>query len=256
MSGLFDLTGRVAIVTGGALGIGAATARLLGQHGATVVIAARNEERLAAAAEAMSKELGRKVGWVRADVSVEADVIAMVDKVEADYGRVDILVNNAGGPLRSILEDCTLAEWEEVMGSNLRSAFLCTREAGKRMLAQGKGAIVNISSVAGVNPAPVAPHYGAAKAGLQNFTQSAATLWAKRGIRVNAVASGTIAHPDKIRSDEVAELMESGIPMGRMGTPEEIASVVLFLASDAASYVTGATILASGGQIDPAPTAR
>jgi citronellol/citronellal dehydrogenase len=252
---LFDLSGRIAIVTGATRGIGAATASLLAECGADIVIAGRDVARLQTVADAIRQASGRRVLGVTADISREADVVSLVDRAVAEFGRVDMLVNNAGGPARSDIETTSAADWDSVMNANLRGAFLCTREAGRHMLMRGRGAIVNISSLAGINAVPFAGAYGAAKAGLQNFTQATSTAWASRGIRTNAIAVGVIDHESKVRPPETVARIAAAIPMRRLGTPQEIASVVLFLLSDAASFVTGATILASGGMVDSAPTA-
>jgi NAD(P)-dependent dehydrogenase (short-subunit alcohol dehydrogenase family) len=199
---LFDLSGKLAIVTGGTRGIGAATAMLLAECGADIVVAGRDIARLESVTESARRQSGRKVMGVVADISREPDVVSLA-----------------------------------------------------HMLAQSRGAIVNISSLAGVNAVPFACAYGAAKAGLQNFTHATSTARACRGIRTNAIAVGVIAHESKVRSPEAVARIAAAIPMRRLGTPEEIASIVLFLVSDAASFVTGATILASGGMVDSAPTA-
>jgi citronellol/citronellal dehydrogenase len=253
--GLFDLSGQLAIVTGGTRGIGAATAMLLAEYGADIVVTGRDMTRLATVAESIRRLSGRRVLEVAADISLEGDVVSLVDKAMGQFGRIDILVNNAGGPARSNIETTSAADWDAVMSANLRGAFLCTREAGRHMLTRSRGAIVNISSLAGVNAVPFAGAYGAAKAGLQNFTQATSTAWACRGIRTNAIAVGVIAHESKVRSSETVARIAAATPMRRLGTPDEIASVVLFLVSDAASFVTGTTILASGGMVDSAPTA-
>ena len=192
---------------------------------------------------------------IAADVAVEADVIQLVARTIAEFGRVDILVNNAGGPLRSPFEMTQIEDWDHVINVNLRGVFLCAREAGRNMIAQGKGAIVNISSLAGLNAVSFAPAYGAAKAGLQNLTQAMSNAWAGQGVRANAIAVGNIQHHQSRRSAEQIATLSAAAPMGRLGRPEEIASVVLFLASDAASYVTGSTVVAGGGLVDPQPTA-
>jgi citronellol/citronellal dehydrogenase len=256
-SDLFDLTGRVAVVTGGGRGIGAAIAGLLAHYGADVVLAGRDTAALERTSAIIAADTGRACLVERADISIESDVARLIGAAAAWRGRLDILVNNAGGPGRALLEDMTSAQWDEVLGANLRGAFLCTREAGKKMIAAGRGgAIVNVSSLAGLNAVPFAAAYGAAKAGLENFTQATARAWARYNIRANAITVGTVAHADKPRPPEVVARSVQDIPLGRLGTPEDIAAVALFLASDAAAFVTGASILATGGQVDPALSAR
>jgi 3-oxoacyl-[acyl-carrier protein] reductase len=255
MRNLLDLTDRVAIVTGGGKGIGAATAEVLAEHGARLVIAGRDVSALERRAQSIRRAFGRDVLWFKADVTAEADVVSLVGETLKRFGRVDILVNNAGGPKRSAVEETSIENWDEVIATNLRSVFLCTREAGRHMLAQRKGAIVNISSLAGVNAVSIAGAYGAAKAGVQNFTQAVSNAWARHGVRVNAIAAGTIQHDEKVRPPEAVARICAAIPMGRLGEAKEIAHAVLFLASDAASYITGATLIAGGGLVDPEPSA-
>lgn len=249
---LLDLTGRVAIVTGGAKGIGLAIARRLAEHGAHLVIASRDAGRLESSAKTLQKELGRPVRWLRCDVTNEANVGDLINFVHSQFGKIDILVNNAGGPRLSTIENTTLEDWDSVIALNLCGPFLCTREAGRLMLKQGSGVIVNISSIAGLSPVPSTAAYSASKAALQNFTQAAAIAWAQHGVRVTAIAAGTVAHEDKVRGAELDARIAASVPMKRLARPEEIANVALFLVSDLASYVTGTTVVVTGGLVDPA----
>jgi 3-oxoacyl-[acyl-carrier protein] reductase len=227
----------------------------LAEHGAHLVLAARDGNRLRETAETIGRSTGRTVLPVEANVAQEEDVVRLIEAAMSRFGRIDILVNNAGGPLRNPLETTTTAEWDRDIAVNLRSVFLCTREAGRHMLEAGKGAIVNISSLAGVNPVSFAGGYGAAKAGLQNFTQATSNGWAARGVRANAVIVGNIQHEGSRRPSPAVAAIAAATPMKRLGRPEEIAHAVLFLASDAASFITGASLTVSGGLIDPQPTA-
>lgn len=247
---LLDLTGRVAIVTGGGTGIGAAVARLFAEHGATLVLAGRTAERLETVA-ADIRSAGAPALAVPTDVKVEDDVIALVERTAAEFGRIDVVVNNAGGTRMMPAEDVPTRLWDSVFALNARGPFLLTREAGRHMIRQGGGAFVNISSAAGFQGVLGATAYGAAKSGLQMFTRIVAAEWGRFGIRANCLAVGLIASENAKEAWRESNLdtatMTANIPMRRVGEPEEVASVVLFLASDAASYVTGQVVAANGG---------
>ena len=238
----------VAIVTGAADGIGWATAQRLAAGGATVVIADLRE----APAQERAVSLGDAHIGLACDVTSEDSVVAMVDEVRRRLGRIDVLVNNAGiGDQAGATLDQRVDAFDRVLGVHLRGTFLASREVARVMLEQGTGAIVNIASIAAVAGIPMRNAYGAAKAGIAAMTRSMACEWAGRGVRVNAVA------PGYIRTALVDELERKGVlntaaikdrtPMGRMGTPAEIAEVIAFLASPAASFVTGAVLHADGG---------
>jgi NAD(P)-dependent dehydrogenase (short-subunit alcohol dehydrogenase family) len=243
--------GKVAIITGGATGIGYATALQLAKLGADVAIASRTVSELEEAAARIVRESGRRCIAVSTDVKVEDAVIAMVSRTVAELGRVDVLVNNAGGTRMGPLETIPTKGWDSIFDLNVRSAYVATREAGRHMVAQGSGAIVNISSGAGINGVKGGAHYSAAKSALQMFTRVTAAEWGKHGVRANCVAAGAIASPRVLRAWEVAgldaESMGQTIPLRRLGTPEDMANMIVFLASDAASYVTGQTIAVDGG---------
>jgi 3-oxoacyl-[acyl-carrier protein] reductase len=247
----FDLTGRIAIVTGGGTGIGAATARLFAEHGADCVIASRTASELERVAEEIAETSGRRCVAVPTDVKEEVDVVRLVARTIDEFGRIDILVNNAGGTRLGPLADLPTRAFDSVVGLNLRGPYLCTREAGKHMVAQQSGAIVNVSSGAGVNGVKGGAHYAAAKAGLQMFTRVTAAEWGRYGIRANCVAVGLVASERAVAAWEVAHLdqdaMAAGIPLGRAGAPVEVAYAMLFLVSDAASYVSGQTFSVDGG---------
>ena len=251
MTNLMDLTGRVAIVTGGGTGIGAATAHLLADHGCDVVIAARTSEELERTAASVESASGRRCLPLRTDVKDEQQVVDLVAQTVDALGHLDILVNNAGGTRMGPLKDLPTRAWDASFDLNVRSAYVATREAGRHLIAQGSGAIVNISSGAGVSGVKGGAHYSASKAALQMFTRVTAAEWGRYGIRANCIAVGGITSERVVEAWRVAQIdsdtIARGVALGRTGEPREIAAVILFLASDAASYITGQTISVDGG---------
>lgn len=244
IGGLLDLTGKAAIVTGAASGMGRETARYLAAAGASVVCADWNGP----GAEAIAAELGGKSIPVTVDVSDEASVVAMMDRVKTAFGKLDILVNNAALQNRALLTETSVDYWDKIQAVNLRGPFLCLREAAKLM--QAGGAVVNISSTGGVHPVmPGLAAYGASKGGLSQLTRNAALELAPAGIRVNAVLPGGVmteggmASTGTVPSGRAIQLP----PLGRMGMPGDIAALVLFLVSPAAGYITGQSFIADGG---------
>jgi NAD(P)-dependent dehydrogenase (short-subunit alcohol dehydrogenase family) len=251
----FDLTGRVAVVTGGGTGIGAATAQLLAEHGADIVIAARTVADLERTAASVQSGTGRRCLPVPTDIRVEDQVIALVQRAVQEFGRVDILVNNAGGTRLGPLRDLPTKAWDASFDLNVRAAYLCTREAGRHFLDQGSGSIVNISSDAGVSGVKGGAHYSSSKAALQMFTKVTAAEWGRRGVRANCIAVGAIGSERALDAWQVAGLEQSalaaGTAVGRIGQPREVAQGVLFFISDAASFVTGQTLSIDGGSNMP-----
>lgn len=247
----FDFTGKVALVTGGATGIGYATALQLARLGASVVICSRTVDELEAAAARIAAESGQRCLAVPTDVKDEQAIIALVERTMAEFGRIDVLVNNAGGTRMGPLESIPTRGWDSIFDLNVKSAYICTREAGKHMIAQKSGAIINISSGAGVNGVKGGAHYSAAKSALQMFTKVTAAEWGRHGIRANCVAAGAIASERVSEAWKVAGLNEDemgkAMPLGRLGTPDDMANMIVFFASPASSYISGETISVSGG---------
>lgn len=250
MSSSLKFQGRVVLLTGAARGIGAATARAFSHEGARVVVADVD----APAAEVLTCELtagGGEALALRADVTVAADVGHMVDSVLARWGRVDVLVNNAGGfPALRRTEDIADEEWDAILRFNLTSAFLCAKAVLPIMKRQAAGHIVNISSIVGrAGTMALAAHYAAAKAGILGFTRHLAREVGADGITVNAVAPGLVATERfrAIRNPEEMRALAETVVLRRIAEPSEIAEAVLFVASDAARYITGAVIDVNGG---------
>ncbi len=243
----FDLTGKVAIVTGGNGGIGYGIARGLARAGADIVVAARNAVKNAQAVRDLQTSGGQALA-ISTDVQDEASVQAMVQATLAAFGRVDILVNNAGINIRKAPQDYTVEEWLRVVNTNLTGVFLCAREVYAPMVRAGGGKIINIGSMTSVFGSSVAPAYSATKGGVVQLTKSLAIFWAKDNIQVNAILPGWI-HTDLTAptSAERYNAIQARIPHGRWGEPDELAGAAVFLASRASDYVTGIAMPVDGG---------
>jgi len=261
LSKLFDLSGKGAVVTGGALGVGFGIARRLAEAGAGVLIADVNAEAAEQAAEKLASK-GFKAAWARCDVRKSPDVETAMQTAVSTLGNVSILVNNAGiYPFKQIF-DMTEADWDEVIGINLKGAYLCAQEGSRHMVRQGRGGcIINIGSTSSVQPSffPGLVHYAAAKGGLLLLTKSLAKELAPYGIRANIIAAGGIdpqlTHQGRTGLSIGEGPIKAGkeflqrVPLGRMGRPDDIGTVALFLASEASSYMTGSLIVVDGGYL-------
>jgi 3-oxoacyl-[acyl-carrier protein] reductase len=248
---LFDLSGRVALVTGASSGLGLRFAQVLAEAGAAVALVARRADRLAALASHI-EQAGGRAAPLSADVCDRADMMRAFDAAERAFGVVDILVNNAGVVHANRIVDLPEAEWRRVLGVNLDAVFLWSQEAARRMLtAEKTGAIVNISSIAGFNVAKGVAAYAVAKAGVIQLTKALGLELAVNGIRVNAIAPGWIVtdlNRDYLASER-GTAIKRDIPLGRFGEERDLDGVLLLLASDAGRYMTGTTIVVDGGQL-------
>lgn len=245
------LEGKVALVTGGSSGIGRATALAFAREGAKVVIASRGIERGEETVQ-MAKKAGGEAIFIKTDVSKALEVEALVNKTIETYKRLDCAFNNAGilHPIARLADE-TEESWDSMINTNLKGVWLCLKYEILQMLKQGKGAIVNDSSVAGLRASRVTASYGASKHGIIGLTKTAALEYGKDNIRVNAVCPALIRTPMLLYRDKRTDLNEqwvADLPLARMGDPDEVAEAVVFLCSDASSFITGATLTVDGGQ--------
>jgi len=245
----FDFSDKVVVVTGAANGIGAACARLFSSSGARLALWDID----AAAAQALAAELGNEAKSIRCNVASRSEVEAATAATLAAFGRIDVLINNAGIFRNVDFLDHSEDDWDAVIGVNLKGAFLVGQAIAREMVKSGGGAIVNMSSVNAVMAIPTLSSYNASKGGIDQLTRAMALALVDRGIRVNAVAPGTIAtelaRKAVLSSAEAKEKILGRTPLRRLGEPSEIASVCAFLASDAASYITGEIVVVDGGRL-------
>lgn len=247
---MLDFTGKVAVITGGGRGIGRAIADVLARQGAYVVLVDKSCTYTDQSAEDIEKAYGHKAMAMQADVSDFSSMQAMFEEVLREFGRIDILVNNAGTTRDKLIMRMDEEDWDIVLDVNLKGAFNCCKAVVRTMMKQRYGRIVNISSVSGQAGQAGQTNYSASKAGMIGLTKALAREMASRNITVNAVAPGFI--PTALTVDLADDLKNSilkSTPMGRMGTPEEIANAVAFLASDEASYITGQVLAVDGGMV-------
>ena len=243
----FDLTGRVAIVTGGNGGIGLGMATGLAEAGARVVLAGRNLSK----GQSAATRLGQDAVFIQVDVTKESDCKHMIQQTMDLFGRLDVLINNAGMAIRKYPQDLEEAEWHQVMNTNLTSAFLCCKAAYPAMVTSGGGKIINIGSVMSTMAAPHAAPYAASKGGIVQYTRALATAWAKDNIQANSILPGWIdtelTEKARVQVPGLNETVLTRTPAGRWGTPKDLAGLAVFLASPASDFVTGAAIPCDGG---------
>ena len=247
---MFRLDGRVALVTGGARGLGRMMATALAQAGADVAITARKLDSCEETAAFIRETTGRRCQAFAADVTVAAHVDRLAADVERELGRIDILVNNAGTNIRGAVEALTEADWDTVIDTNLKGPFLCSRAIGPRLVARGWGRVINLGSTLSVIALPGRAPYASSKAGVLNLSRVLALEWAGTGVTVNTICPGPFATEmnrqlldDPVKYKALMDL----IPMGRWGEVEELAGAVVFLASDASSFMTGSAVFVDGG---------
>ena len=247
---LFDITGKVAIVTGGNGGIGLGMAKGMASIGASILVAGRNADKAGAAVAAL-RTIGGEAEFFQVDVTQQDQCIAMVEEAQRIFGRVDILVNNAGISIRKRPEELSEAEWHQVIDTNLTSAFLCCKAVYTSMKAVGGGKIINIGSMMSLFGTSYASPYASSKGGIVQMTRSFASAWAADNIQVNAILPGWIdTELTRVARTQVDQLHASVLartPAGRWGTPDDLAGIAAFLAAPASDFVTGAAIPVDGG---------
>lgn len=246
---MMKFDGKVAVVTGGARGIGAEIARALASRGASVVVADVNEELLVQMEEELTASGSEALG-VKTDVSALTDTDNLITKTVEKFGRVDILVNNAGITRDNLLMRMSEQEWDQVIAINLKGTFNCIKSVTRQMMKQRSGRIINISSVVGLMGNAGQVNYAASKAGVVGITKSVAREFSSRNITCNAIAPGFIqTEMTRALSEKVVETLKSQIPLSRLGTVQDVANAVCFLASDEAGYITGQVLNVDGGMV-------
>jgi 2-deoxy-D-gluconate 3-dehydrogenase len=249
--GLFNLKGKIAIITGGNGGIGKGLAEGLAGAGADIIIAARNERKTEKAASDIEKSYGVQVMGIRVDVTEATEIKDMVDKVSDRFGRIDILVNNSGIAIPKMPQDFLPSEWDQVMAVNLRGPFLCSQAVYAVMKDGGGGKIINIGSLTSIFGGMKMAPYGSSKGGIVQLTRSLAVAWAPDNIQVNAILPGWIETDLSRRTQKMnpgfRERVVARTPAGRWGDPKDMAGIAIFLASRASDFITGAAIPVDGG---------
>lgn len=247
---LFDLKGKTAIITGAGRGIGKAIALGLSEAGCNVVICSRTISELEEVAKEIELRNGN-VAIIACDITIPSNIDSVIEKAKKCFGKIDILINNAGMTVKKPAEEYTLVDWNRVLNVNLTGVFLFAQKVGIEMLKQKQGSIINISSIASKTALTGSIAYGASKGGVNMITKTLASEWATRGVRVNGIAPAYIETPlienIKVNNEGFSTTVEQRTPMKRMGKPQEIIGLALFLASPAASYITGETIFVDGG---------
>lgn len=250
---MFDLTGKIAVVTGGSSGLGVQFAHALGRQGATVIVVARRTHLLEKVAADIAAESGVKTGWYYCDLTRSELVKALADKIEADYGRIDIAVNCAGGGNCDWSEKISDEKWHKTMDININGLFYCCREFGRIMIEHGYGRMINISSMLGSVGIDVEfgmgiPEYAASKGAVNNLTRQLAIEWARYGLTVNAIAPGFFpSEVSPVGNEKFENFLKMKCPMKRAGRAGELDSTVVYLASEESSYVTGQIVGVDGG---------
>lgn len=250
MENVLDLTGKVALITGGSRGLGAQMARDYAKNGADVVVVSRNKEACEEVAHEVT-QMNRRAIALSADVTKMSDIQSMLKTTIDEFGKLDILVNNAGANATNPVLEATEEEWDFIYNINLKALYFCSQQAAKVMIPQKSGKIINISSIGGSRAYRNIAAYGASKAAVMHLTRTFSNEWARYNILVNSIAPGLIAtdiNKDDLADPKVLDRMLKMIPLRRLGQPSDISAMALFLASDVSNYITGQTFIVDGGK--------